>query len=183
VTALTAVCERFARPAGIAAPAAFGVRLIAASFGEGGHGAVPKVCRMARQLGFRVVAALDFDEAGSGADLSFTAAQQDADAVVRLPEGFAIEMALVHGIEREVLITVLTSLSRAWQLNLRDLGQLSDKDLRVAAVRALKQKSGLHAQYVELLPLSSPPPVAVALLTAITELASGTRSGPRTLQA
>jgi hypothetical protein len=183
LAALTAVCEQFARPAGVPAPAAFGVRLIAASFGEGGHGAVPKVCQLARQLGFRVVAALDFDEAGAGADLSFATAQQAADEVVRLPEGFAIEKALTHGIPRDVLLRVLTQLSSTWQLSLQGLEQASDKDLQAAAVRALKQKSGLHAQFVELLPPSSPPVVALELLSAVTDLARGTRAGPWTLQA
>ena len=87
VAALTAVCDRFARHAGIPVPAAHGVRLVAASFGEGGHGAVPKVCKLARQLGFRVIAALDFDEPGAGADLSFATAKDAADEVVRLPAG------------------------------------------------------------------------------------------------
>jgi hypothetical protein len=141
------------------------------------------VCRLARQLGFRVVAALDFDEPGAGADLSFTAAQQAADEAVRLPKGFAIEKALVHGIPSDVLLTVLMELNRTWQLNFRGLEQATDNELQAAAVKALKQKSGLHAQYVELLPLSSPPPVALALLGAITDLARGTRAGPWTLQA
>jgi hypothetical protein len=183
VAALTAVCERFARPAGIPAPAAYGVRLIASSFGEGGHGSVPKVCRLARQLGFRVVAALDYDEPGAGADLSFTTAQQAADEAVRLPEGFAIEKALVHGIPGDVLRTVLTELNATWQLNLRGLGQATNSELQAAAIKALKQKSGLHAQYVELLPLSSPPLIALALLGAVTDLARGARVGPWTLQA
>ena len=183
VAALTAVGDRFARSASIPAPAAHGVRLVAASFGEGGHGAVPKVCKLARQLGFCVVAALDFDEPGAGADLSFTTAKDAADEVVRLPEGFAIELALVHGIPLDVLREVMTALNRTWQLNLQGLDTADEKKLQVTAVKALKQRSGLHAQYVELLPSSSPPVVAVALLRAITELACGTRQGPWTLQA
>jgi putative ATP-dependent endonuclease of OLD family len=182
VAALTAVCDRFARQGGIPVPAAHGVRLVAASFGAGGHGAVPKVCKLARQLGFRVIAALDFDEPGAGADLSFATAKDTADEVVRLPEGFAIELALVHGIPLDVLREVMTALNSTWQLNLQGLDTADEKKLQVNTVKALKQKSGLHAQYVELLPLSSPPPVAVDLLGAITELACGTRQGPWTLR-
>ena len=59
----------------------------------------------------------------------------------------------------------------------------SDKDLQATAVKALKQKSGLHAQFVELLPPSSPPVVALELLSAVTDLARGARAGPWTLQA
>jgi hypothetical protein len=183
VAALTAVGDRFARSAGIPVPAAYGVRLVAASFADGGHGQVPKVCKLARQLGFRVIAALDFDEPGAGADLSFATAKDTADEVVRLPQGFAIELALVHGIPLDVLRGVMAELNGTWQLNLQGLETADDRKLRVTAVKALKAKSGLHAQFVELLPSSSPPPVAVALLTAITELACGTRQGPWTLQA
>jgi hypothetical protein len=82
-----------------------------------------------------------------------------------------------------VLLNVLTELNRTWQLNLRALEQATDSELQAAAVKALKQKSGLHAQYVEMLPLSSPPVVVLALLGAVTELARGTRAGPWTLQA
>ena len=46
---------------------------VAAGFVDGGHGQVPKVCKLARQLGFRVIAALDCDVLGAGADLSFAA--------------------------------------------------------------------------------------------------------------
>ena len=102
---------------------------------------------------------------------------------MRLPEGFAIELALVHGIPLDVLREIMTALNRTWQLNLQGLDTADEKKLQVTAVKALKQRSGLHAQYVELLPSSSPPAVAVALLSAITELACGTRQGPWTLQA
>ena len=102
---------------------------------------------------------------------------------MRLPEGFAIEKALTHGIPRDVLLRVLTQLSSTWQLSLQGLEQASDKDLQAAAVKALKQKSGLHAQFVELLPPSSPPVAALELLSAVTDLARGTRAGPWTLQA
>jgi hypothetical protein len=182
VAALTAVVDRFARHAGIPVPAAHGVRLVAASFGDGGHGAVPKICRLARQLGFRVIAALDYDKAGSGADDSFTAAQGVADEVVRLPLGFAIERALLHGIPGSVLRQVMGTLNGTWHLNLQELGCPDDEKLRSASVKALKGKSGLHAEYVELLPLAAPPPVIVALLATIADLAGGTRKGPLTLE-
>jgi hypothetical protein len=49
VAALTAVCDRFARSASIPVHVAYGVRLVAASFVDGGHGQVPKVCKLAWQ--------------------------------------------------------------------------------------------------------------------------------------
>jgi hypothetical protein len=183
VAALAAVSDRFAHQAGFPVPAAYGVRLVAASFADGGHGMVPKVCRLARQLGFRVIAALDFDKAGLGADESFATAQDVADEVVRLPLGFAIERALLHGVPGDALRAAMAALNAAWQLNLRELDFPDDDKLRSASKKALKQKSGLHAEYVALLPLASPPPVAVDLLTAITDLATGARKGPLTLEA
>ena len=77
----------------------------------------------------------------------------------------------------------MTTLNTAWQLNLRESDLADDDKLRNASKKALKQKSGLHAEYVALLPLASPPPVAIDLLTAITDLASGARKGPLTLEA
>jgi len=108
VAALTELSQRRRNP-----PAAYGVRLVD---GGGGHGTVPKVCRLARQMGFRVIAGLDYDGVGSGADTSFTELQQIADDVARLPEGFAIERALVHGIDRQVLIKTMTELDTQWGL-------------------------------------------------------------------
>ena len=45
-------------------------------------------------------------------------------------------------------------------------------------MKALKQKSGLHAQYVDCCRPHHRPVVALALLSAITDLARGTRAGP-----
>jgi hypothetical protein len=101
---------------------------------------------------------------------------------VRLPLGFAIERALLHGIPDKVVRAVMTDLNTAWKLDLREVGFPDDGKLRTAAVSALKKKSGLHAEYVERLPLTAPPPVALALLAAISDLASGARTGPLTLE-
>jgi putative ATP-dependent endonuclease of the OLD family len=173
VAALTALSQRRRNP-----PAAYGVRLVD---GGGGHGTVPKVCRLARRLGFRVIAGLDNDGVGSGADTSFVELQQISDEVVRLPEGFAIERALVHSVERQVLIKTLTELDAQWSLNLIGLDNLNDDKLGKKAEHSLKQKSGLHAQYLELLPRGHSPAVAVDLLRTVVDLARGVGQGPVTL--
>jgi len=158
-------------------PAMYSARLVEG----GGHGTVSKVCKLARQMGFRVVAGLDYDREGAGADVSFAEVRKIADEVVRLPEGFAIERALVHGIDRQILIKTLEQLDTQWGLNLSDLDRLDDSKLAKKAEHSLKQKSGLHAQYVELLPRGHAPAVAVALLRNVIELAQGVRQGPVTL--
>lgn len=176
VSALTAVSQRMCTPP---PPAAYGVRLIDA----GGHGGVSKVCGLARRLGFRVVAGLDFDEVGVGADTSFTAVQKVADEVVRLPEGFAIERALIHGIDRTVLIRVFGELDTQWGLDLTGLEDLDERRLARKLEKQLKQKSGLHAQYVALLPRGHTPRVVVDLLRTAVALARGLARGPVTLTA
>ncbi|MEJ2862151.1 TOPRIM nucleotidyl transferase/hydrolase domain-containing protein [Actinomycetospora flava] len=172
VAALTALSQRRINP-----PAAYGARLV----DGGGHGSVRKVCQLARRMGFRVIAGLDYDAVGGGADTSFAEVQQVADEVVRLPAGFAIERALVHGVDRATLITALMELDAQWDLDLSGLDGLSDDKLRKKAESALKSKSGLHAQYVTLLPKGHAPAIALALLRAAVDLARGVRQGPVTL--
>lgn len=172
VAALTALSQRRDQPT----PAAYGIRLV-----EGdGHTEVIKVCKLARQLGFRVIAGLDFDKYGAGADTSFKKVQQVADDVVRLPEKFAIELALVHGISRQVLIDVFTELNTQWQLGSPVLDQIEDGKLEKRIAQAL-HSSGLHAQYLSLLPEGLVPPIAARFLDTAVALARGTAAGPVTL--
>jgi hypothetical protein len=145
-----------------------------------GHTEVVKICKLARQLGFRVIAGLDFDKPGEGADTSFAEAQQVADDVVRLPERFAIEMALVYGLPQQSLVDVFAELDQHWQLGLTDMEQLNDGELVKRVVKAL-HKSGLHAQYVYLLSGKVPPKVAIQFLDTAVKLARGTTKGPVTL--
>ena len=173
VAALTAISERRSN----CLPAAYRIRLVDA----GGHGGVPKVCALARSLGFRVVAGLDYDAPGAGADTSFKDVQKFADEVVRLPLGFAIERALVYGVEQDVLLSVISQLDEQWGLGLTDLDKLNGDQLARKLEKALKQKSGLHAQYVNLLPRGHTPTVALSLLRTSIELARGIVKGPVTL--
>jgi hypothetical protein len=172
VAALTALSQHRNQPT----PAAYGIRLV-----EGdGHTEVIKVCKLARQLGFRVIAALDFDKSGAGADTSFAEVQQVADGVVRLPEKFAIELALVHGIPRQILVVFFTELNTQWQLGLSNLDQIEDGKLEKRIAQAL-HKSGLHAQYISMYPYGLVPPVAASFLDTAVALARGTATGPVTL--
>jgi putative ATP-dependent endonuclease of the OLD family len=175
VAALTAISHRRVRRP---SPSAYGVRLVESE----GHTEVIKICKLARQLGFRVIAGLDFDAPGQGADASFTEVQQVADDAVRLPERFAIELALVHGVPRQQLLDAFTELDDQWQLGLNGMDQLDDRELEKRVAKAL-HKSGLHAQYVYLLPWKPRPTVACRFLDTAVELARGTTAGPVTLTA
>lgn len=172
VAALTAVSQR---RTGKPTPAAYGVRFVESE----GHTEVVKICKLARQLGFRVIAGLDFDKPGEGADTSFADVQQVADDVVRLPERFAIERALVYGVPRQNVIDAFTELDQEWQLGLGDMERLSDSDLEKRVAKAL-HSSSLHAQYVYLL-TGKAPKVAARFLDKAVELARGTATGPVTL--
>lgn len=173
VAALTAISQC---RTGKATPAAFGVRFMESE----GHSEVLKICRLAQQFGFRVIAGLDFDKPAQGADTSFAQAQEIADDVVRLPERFAIELALVHGIPRQDLLDAFTELDQQWQLGLAGIDQLNDRDLEKRVAKAL-HKSGLHAQLVYLLSGKVLPKVAIRFLDEAVELARGTATGPVTL--
>lgn len=175
VAALTAISHRRTRHA---VPAAYGVRFVESD----GHTEVIKICRLARQLGFRVIAGLDFDAPGRGADTSFAEAQEVADDVVRLPARFAIERAIVHGVPRQNLVDAFTTLDGQWELGLSDIDQLNDRDLEKRITKAL-HKTGLHAQYIHLLPWrkETRPNVAMEFLDTALELAKGTVTGPVTL--
>lgn len=173
VAALAAISQRRAsKPS----PATYGVRFVESE----GHTEVIKICRLARQLGFRVIAGLDFDKPGEGADTSFAEAQQVADDVIRLPERFAIEMALVHGVPRQSLLDAFTELDEQWQLGLADIDQLEGGILEKRLAKSL-HRSGVHAQYVHLLAGKVPPKVAIRFLDQAVELARGTVTGPVTL--
>ncbi|WP_162908098.1 TOPRIM nucleotidyl transferase/hydrolase domain-containing protein [Allorhizocola rhizosphaerae] len=175
VAALTAISQRRPRKP---TPAAYGVRFVESD----GHTEVVKICKLARQLGFRVVAGLDFDTPGQGADTSFTEAQQVADDVVRLPERFAIERALVHGVPRQNLLDAFNELDNQWQLGLNGIDQMEDRELERRITKAL-HKSGLHAQYVYLLPRNVKPKIAIRFLDTAVELARAATAGPVTLTA
>ncbi|MFE5566633.1 TOPRIM nucleotidyl transferase/hydrolase domain-containing protein [Amycolatopsis japonica] len=138
VAALTAISQRRTKEV---VPAAYGVRFVESE----GHTEVVKICKLARQLGFRVIAGLDFDKPGEGADTSFAEAVRVADDVVRLPERFAIERALVYGVLRRELIEVFTVLDQEWRLGLTGLEELDDADLEKRVAKAL-HSSGLHTQ-------------------------------------
>jgi hypothetical protein len=174
--AYDSIAERLAAEQGVDAPEAFGVRVIDAGGGEGGIDKVPRVAQLARDLGFRVVALIDYDQNEGEAVSRLAAAMQAADAVVRLPKGVAIERALLGGLSDEDLVSALMDLNSSYSLPLPPSWQsLSGDELRAVAVRALKSNNGLHAQFVDALP-GALPPLATAALQAALDCARGVRN-------
>lgn len=92
--------------------AAHGVRIVATGTGnEGGTSRMPKVARLAQALGFRVAAVMDGDPSNPQTDSELEAVTNASDVVVRLPDGVAIEAAIVHGVDVSALRTATATLT------------------------------------------------------------------------
>lgn len=112
----------------------------------GGAGATGRLAKVASDLGLKTAIVLDGDTSPSEVD----AARAAADFVLRLPEGFAIEWALVEGIPIAGTQRALKTLVESYDLDV-DVPEeeLSLAEVRSLAVDVLKKKGqGLHAQFV-----------------------------------
>jgi putative ATP-dependent endonuclease of OLD family len=149
----------------------------AAAEGSGGTGAVVRLAEAAVDLGFRTVVILDHDSAAQ-ADAELAAALNAADAVIRLPEGYAIERALCEGLDDAVIVEALDDLAEAFLLQLpQGWDDLTGRQLRRAAITALKQKGGLHAEFVAALPTGHCPAAGRAVIDAAIEAVTGGAAG------
>ena len=163
-------------------PGAHGVHLIhaAAADSAGGSNATARLARAAQDLGFRVVTVIDHDGDGPQARAELEANLQSADAVVRLPTRAAVERALVKGLDKTILRTVLTDLDTAFELQI-DMDGTADAQLEGLAVRTLKSRGGFHAQFVEALPLGCIPAIARRVLETSLRCALGEEHGHQQL--
>jgi hypothetical protein len=148
--ALSALMDKLANEEKAPGLAAHRIALIDAGAADasGGTGSVVRIADAARELGLRTVAVLDHDRADQ-ADAELAAAEAAAHAVIRLPEGFAIERALCDGLEDVSVVAALTALKVGFGLQLPDdFDAREGNELRKLAVKALKQSGGLHAEFV-----------------------------------
>lgn len=143
---------------------ALGVRLVPASVGggEGGKQELPKIARMAAELGLAVRVVLDHDKPGTDAELTDDLVSV-AEMVVRLPERAAVERAIVDGLSADELREALENINEDHELKL-DVSSINDADLTGKCVWALKQKGGLHQPFIDALPDGVTPPLATAVL-------------------
>jgi hypothetical protein len=73
---------------------------------------------------------------------------------------------------------VLRRLEAVYALNLPgDLEARPDQAVQGVAVKRLKKRNGLHAEFVAALPAGSLPALGIRLLATMLELARGGRSG------
>jgi putative ATP-dependent endonuclease of the OLD family len=167
--ALTALANRLHEQEGVELPAARRVTFVdaAAADSSGGATAIPRLMGAARELGFRTVAILDYDRDDAAAKAVLEENLKSADAVVRLPKGCAIELALLQGLDDAVIRETLNELQAAFGLQLpANLDTLAGTKLHIAARAVIKHTPGYHAQFIDGLPPRTHPPLARTLLQA-----------------
>jgi hypothetical protein len=163
----TTVSRRQFREESKAPLSAFGMRLVPASAGggEGGKQELPKIAKLAAELGLAVRIVLDHDKPGTDQDL-IDELCEIAEMVVRLPERAAVERAIVAGLSSEELREALASINEDHDLKL-DVDSIDDSDSAEKCVWALKQKGGLHRPFIDALPAGTTPPLAASVLKQI----------------
>lgn len=152
-------------------PAAHGIAVIDAGIadGSGGATAVARLAHLASSLGFHTIGVIDGDTGDEGVAYlaQVTAA---ADRVVRLPDGAAIELALMTGISDADVVATLTAVCDAFGIAVPEgLDTQTGGPLLKSVVGVLKKNGGLHAQFIELLPADTTPELLGAMLEAIIE--------------
>ena len=175
VASYGALSERREADHAVLPPEAYGIRIIDAGSTDGGIDKVSRVADLARRLGFRVVVLTDYDNDEALAASRLAVAQAAADAVVRLPKGVAIELAILDGLPETEIADGLRDLNAVYSLPLPSGWQsLTGAALKTAAREALKSNNGLHAQFIAALPTTLPE-LATAALDAAVEAARAIR--------
>ncbi len=163
----TAVTDRRLRRSGTPPPAAHGIRMVAAGLGDGGKDQLPRLARLANELGFHVRVVLDHDKPGSDSAL-VAELEAEAEQVIRLPERTAIERALVRGLPPASLRAGLSRVNDEYGLGV-DVAAVDDADMEATTIGLLKKKGGLHQPFVDALPPRTDPPLAVAVLDTLAQ--------------
>ncbi len=175
--ALHNLALRLSEEKGLALPATRGVALVnAGSGGSGGYANVLKLAGAARDIGLRTVGVVDGDTRDE-AKQHLEKYSDLPDAVIRLPDDFAIEAAIVDSLPDEVIREALNDVAAAGGIaEPGNLDHLSGAQLTSRAISFIKGNS-LHGPFIDSLPATDLPPQAVRLLTTAVEVAVGTQSG------
>lgn len=161
------LAERLDLESGVHPPEAYGVRVIDLGL-QGGIDAGVRIAELGRSLGFRTIALVDYDHDVAAAASRLASLVAAADAVVRLPHGHAIELAILDGVSDADIVVALTELSAAYSLPLPTGWQLlTGASLAGEASKALKSNGGLHGPYLRTLPSTLPRLATDALASAL----------------
>lgn len=153
--------------------AAHSTRLVCSPGESGGKDVLPHLATLARDLGFAVRAVIDDDKPGANDDL-YDEMESLTDLLVVLPQRTAVEAALVRGLKPTVLRTTLETLVESYEIDL-DVGAIEDDELESTILKrkVLKAKGGLHKPWVESLPKTRPPKIALHVLNTICSSSTG----------
>ena len=178
LAAYDALSARLYEEEGALVPGAHGIHLVhaAAADSAGGSSATARLARTAKSLGFRVVTVIDHDKDTDQVKVEVRENVESAHAVVRLPFRFAVERALVSGLDTAVLREALKDLRSAFGLSF-DLQNINDSNLEGLAINTLKSAGGLHAEFLEALPQGCVPVVARRVLEKSLECALSQHDG------
>ena len=135
-----------------------------------------KLAGTAREIGLRAVGIVDGD-VGQVPKQYLKDNHSLADAVIRLPDKAAIEAALVNGLSDEVICQALQDIAASALLPPpENLNQMSGASLLDASILFIKRNS-LHGAFIDALPTSNFPPLAVQILHKAVEIASSDMTG------
>jgi hypothetical protein len=176
-TVVQTLSLRLLAEAGKALLAARGMAVVhAGTAGGGGYSDVVKLAAAAREMGIRAVGVVDGDKNQEAIDV-VNAWLDRVDVVVRLPDGIAIERALVSGVSEQALRQALNELV---QMSGRPKPQGADaappavlEKLMVSYIKA----NSLHGQFIDVLDAQSLPSLTRKLLDTLAELAVSTQTG------
>lgn len=130
----------------------------AAADSAGGISAVPRLGQLARQLGFFVIALIDWDGKEEEAQQRLVATTATSDVVIRWPQGHAIERALVGDVEEGALRAALADVSAGFSVPLDFVLEYEvGAALRMRAMKFLKKSGGLHGPFLDSLPVAAYP--------------------------
>jgi len=174
-SSLASLAERLLRDDGEALPAARRIAIVdaGAAEGAGGSSAVPRLATAARRLGFFTIVVIDGDT-GEQAEAELQTALAAADAVIRLPDGKAIELAILEGLTDDEIREAIGELEADQPPRLHEH---AGDDLITLSRKLLKQRGGLHAQYLDALPPGRQPALARRVLEQIRTAAEARTTG------
>ena len=143
-----------------------------AADGSGGIEAIPRLAQLAGSLGFHVISIVDWDRDPKTAEARLKRVESISNIVIRWPRGFAIEKALLTGLDDKVIQNAILETSNALSVALSfNPKSASGNALLEHAIGFLKSSGGLHAPFVNALPNKVIPPL---LRQCLTEILSAT---------
>jgi hypothetical protein len=175
---LHAVAARFNEEEAIPLPAAHRIAFIDAGSaeGSGGIGAIPRLAKLAKELGFFAVAIIDWDNDEGVAQQCLTQNLAEANVVIRWPRNHGVERVVLSGLSDDVIRATINDVAVAMSINLDfDPGTLAGAQLKTRTVKFLKSSGGFHRPFVEALPEHTFPSLLTKCLEEVRQ--AFTKSG------